>query len=350
MAQSVVPFDEIVAGATARMAVIENLQYLSVRDLIMHFGGHSSKTANKTWERFSLEDKEELATFCRQYRFPGPGNPTPVPVITFKGALKLIMKISGDHAKKHRSTMVSILQRYYAGDGSLLEDLEANAQSAGPVQQMARASIAAEAVPVEPNALELPFRKRRMELQLAREEVEVEAKRIANRAAEHENEAKQIANRAAELQNEARAKAAEHENETKRLANLATKREHLSDVTDKYKALCVDTVMDERARLMLKDNFLNMAALNEKALLVNEDSKPISLSQVAEKLGMRLPASELISIGQEVKKRYVERHGRPPTKHDQMCGGRVTSVNSYTEADRPLLEEVLRWHAGARVA
>jgi hypothetical protein len=215
---------------------------------------------------------------------------------------------------------------------------------------MARASIAAEAVPVEPNALELPFRKRRMELQLAREEVEVEAKRIANRAAEHENEAKQIANRAAELQNEARAKAAEHENETKRLANLATKREHLSDVTDKYKALCVDTVMDERARLMLKDNFLNMAALNEKALLVNEDSKPISLSQVAEKLGMRLPASELISIGQEVKKRYVERHGRPPTKHDQMCGGRVTSVNSYTEADRPLLEEVLRWHAGARVA
>jgi hypothetical protein len=250
--------------------------------------------------------------------------------LTFKGILKLIMWVGGDNAKKYRSSMVSILQRYYAGDDSLMEDIEANAQSTGPVQQLARASLAAE----ESDALELPFKKRRMELQLAREEAEIEARIIANRAAEHENEAKR--------------QAAEHENEAKRLANLATKREHLSDITAKYRELCLDTVMDERARLMLKDNFLNMATLNGQALLANENTKPISLSLVAEKLGMRLPANELISIGQEIKKRYVERKGQPPPKHEQLCGGRVTLVNTYTEADRPLLEEVLRWHAERR--
>ena len=323
MAQSVVPFDEIVAGASARLAVIEQLPYLCARDVIMFICGKNNKQASQIWARLSEEQLNELSSFRRNFQFPGQGQ-SEQPVLTFKGILKLIMWVGGENAKKYRSSMVSILQRYYAGDGSLLDDVEANAQSAGPVQQMARASLAAEAAPVESDALELPFKKRRMELQLAREEAEVEAKRIANRAAEHENE-------------------------TKRLANLATKREHLSDVTDKYKALCMDTVMDERARLMLKDNFLNMATLNGQALLANEDSKPISLSLVAENLEMRLPASELISIGQEVKKRYVERHGRPPTKHDQLCGGRVTSVNSYTEADRPLLEEVLRWHAGGRV-
>ena len=31
----------------------------------------------------------------------------------------------------------------------------------------------------------------------------------------------------------------------------------------------------------------------------------------------------------------------PPYKHDQLCDGRVTLVNSYTEQDRPLVTEAL---------
>lgn len=273
-----------------------------------------------------------MATFCRQFRFPGPGNPTPTDVITFKGALKLAMMVGGENAKKYRSAMVSILQRYYAGDGSLLEEVEANAHSAGPVQQMARASLVAEAVPVavEEDALSLPCKKRRMELEMAKMEVEVEAQRIANRAAQ--------------------------------LANTTTEREHLAKVTSSYRDLCEDKVMDERARLILKDSFLNMAILQGAAsspailgtaggaggqgLLTN--GKPISLSMVADQLGLKIPTNELISVGQELKKLYVERNGRAPSKHEQLCGGRATMVNTYMEGDRPLLEEVLRRHVAEK--
>lgn len=74
-------------------------------------------------------------------------------------------------------------------------------------------------------------------------------------------------------------------------------------------------------------------------------SKPISLSMVAAELGLKIPPNELISIGMELKKKYMAKHGKEPTKHDQLCGGRMTKVNSYMEADRDIMEEVLRTHA-----
>ena len=66
-----IPFDEIVPGASARVTVIENVQYLSIRDVLMHFGGCSSKTAHKKWERIPDSRKQEVSTDCRIFRFPG---------------------------------------------------------------------------------------------------------------------------------------------------------------------------------------------------------------------------------------------------------------------------------------
>jgi hypothetical protein len=113
--------------------------------------------------------------------------------------------------------------------------------------------------------------------------------------------------------------------------------------------------MDERARLIFKDLFLNMAMLEQpagatggQALITNGGSKPISLSLVAGEMGLRIPSNDLISIGVELKKRYVALHGKDPSKHDQLCNGRVTKVNSYMESDRPLVEEILRWYTAGR--
>jgi hypothetical protein len=339
MPQAVIPFDEIVAGASARLAVIEDTPHLSVRDVLMHICSLSANSATYKFRSLPEEAKAELRADLAEFQFPGRGNKME-PVITFKGALKLVMLVSGQRAALYRSAMAKILQRYYAGDGSLVEEVAENAQSSGPVQQMARASLAAEADP-EMDALELPFKKRRLELQLAREEAALvsiqhdnDAKRIANQAAEHDSDAKKIANQAAE-----------HENEARRLANAMTKRDYVSDVAEKYRDLCGDTVMDERARLMLKDNFLNMAAHEGgKALIADGSSQPISLSLVADEMKVKLSSGELISLGQEVRRRYVEAHGRPPSKHEQLCGGRVTLVNSYFAADKPMIEAVLRAH------
>ena len=132
---STIPFDEIVAGATARLAVIDGVQYLSIRDVIMHICDLSSIRANEKWRLLPDEVKNEVAEFLGNFKFPGKGNKFE-PVITFKGALKLVMLVSGQKATLYRSAMVSILQRYYAGDGSLLEEVGANSQSTAPIQQM----------------------------------------------------------------------------------------------------------------------------------------------------------------------------------------------------------------------
>lgn len=123
-----IPFDEIAAGSSARVCVIENMQHLSVRDILMHVCSLSTVRANEKWRLLPDEVKNEVAEFLGNFQFPGKGNKSE-PVITFKGALKLVMMISGEKAALYRSSMAKILTRYYAGDGSLLEEVEANAQS-----------------------------------------------------------------------------------------------------------------------------------------------------------------------------------------------------------------------------
>ena len=46
-------------------------------------------------------------------------------------------------------------------------------------------------------------------------------------------------------------------------------------------------------------------------------------------------------FGKRLKKLYVEKYGREPQKYDMdMQNGQVRPVNAYTEADRPLMDEV----------
>ena len=251
--------------------------------------------------------------------------------MSFKDALELVMVLPGKVAKQTRTQFVGIIQRYMAGDMSLVLEVEANAQSTGPIPQMARASLVADDVPEASEELYLPYKRKLAELEVSKREAEVQATKIANRAAELANMSKE----------------------------RDSAREHLTKIKDSYRELCEDTVMDERARLILKDNFLNMAMLQAPArgsgqgLLGGHGAlnpnKPISLSLVVGELGLKIPSNELISIGAELKKRYVEKHGKEPGKHEQLCGGRMTRVNSYMESDRPLLEEVLHWHVAGRV-
>ena len=318
VAMSTIPFDEIVPGATARLAVIETVQYLSVRDVLMHTCELSTIRANEKWRLLSDEVKNELAEFLVNFQFPGKGNKIE-PVITFQGVLKLVMLVSGQKAALYRSAMVKILQKYYAGDSSLLEEVEANAQSAGPIQQMARASLVGEAVPVEDEeALSLPFKKRRMELELARMDADVHTIQIANRASE---------------------------------------REHLTKIKDSYQELCEDKLMDERARVILKDSFLNMALLQAPMARIGDgagpalimDGAPISLSLVRDQLHLnQVTDDELISVGQRVSKDYEAQHGKRPSKHTQLLKGRATMVNTYCERDRPLLEAALRLYVAGK--
>ena len=118
--EALIPFDEIVPGAKVRVAVINGIQYLSVRDVIMHLCNKDNNDAGQIWRRMCRNDyagqiwrnltdpyKSEVLDCLKmgknkkvnqglqKYQFKGRGQPK-TPVITIRGAVKLIMARSCD--------------------------------------------------------------------------------------------------------------------------------------------------------------------------------------------------------------------------------------------------------------
>jgi hypothetical protein len=306
-AERILSFAEIVKGRESGVRVTDDNMLFAV-DLAVVVTGKDRDHAGQALRGLSDEIFPSLKFSER--KFPGKGN-AHTKLVSFDDAIELIMVLPGKVARETRMKFRDIIKRYLAGDDTLIADIEANAKSDSPIAQMARASLAAEAAPAQ-NEIGLPYKRKLEELEVARLEVEIQAKKAAIRDSE---------------------------------------REHIIRCSESYNEMCQDTVMDERARLIFKDCFLNMAMLHgpSRALLTNGDepspNKPISLSMVATQLGLKIQPNELISIGMELKKKYVEKHGKEPTKHDQLCGGRMTKVNSYMESDRDIMEAVLRAHA-----
>lgn len=324
---SIIPIDEIFPGASARLAVIETLPYVCARDIIMHFANTNNKQASQIWLRLSDEQLKELSPEQRSFKFPGQGQ-SEQPVLSFKGILKLIMWIGGRNAKMYRSAMVEILQKYYAGDSSLLEEVEANAQSAGPIQQMARASLVGEAVPMEVDALELPFKKRRMELELAREEAEIQAVLISN--------------------DERRIALGE-----RRIALDGRKIEHVNTAMGSINALKDWANVDERTKMQAEDHIKNVlfGKAPQRAItdgsqapappVVNE-TESLSVSVLAVEMGYKCSDKEIINIGRAMAAKYRAKYQREPSKHKQNVKGNYIPVNSYMERDRALMEQAIR--------
>ena len=53
-------FDEIIPSASVRFAVVDGIQYLSIRDLIMVMCGKDGNQAAEIWRRLSDFKKEEV--------------------------------------------------------------------------------------------------------------------------------------------------------------------------------------------------------------------------------------------------------------------------------------------------
>ena len=114
--------------------------------------------------------------------------------------------------------------------------------------------------------------------------------------------------------------------------------------------------LDDRTRLMIQDAMQNSIMNNTQSVggggggnglmiengpAVAAANAPISISSVAVTLGYKPTSSDCKRIGMALMKRYRKQHGSQPPKHDQLCDGRVTSVNSYSEKDRALMVETL---------
>ena len=205
------------------------------------------------------------------------------------------MVLPGQTAMAVRQQFARIIRQYMAGERTLIAEINANAESSSPLAQMARGES-----PIDETMV--GFKRRREELELVKLEEEVKAMART------------------------------------RLVNLKNDLEELSGT------------LDERTRLMLKDSYMNLlmaptGASGEQGQLIKTAcpvlNTPISISGVATALGYKLTTNESKRVGIDIRKRYQRLHGKPPPKHDQLCDGRVTLVNSYTEQDRPLVTEAL---------
>ena len=200
-----ISFHEIVPDTEVRVAVIDGVQYLSIRDVFMCVCGKDNNTAGAVWRNLSQDKKDEVQKYVLNFQFSGPGQSS-TPVITFPGALKMIMFLPGDAAKMHRSTMATILTRYYAGDKSLIQEVETNSVSESPICQSARPPCAPELVrgQIDNN----PLKHKNEEAEIYKPEIETEAVCLQANT---------------------------------QLACM-----------DKYNSLCANTVMDETAKEMFK--------------------------------------------------------------------------------------------------
>ena len=287
-----IPFDDIVAGATVRFAEIDGVQYLSIRDIIMHLCDKNVNDAGAVWRNLADQKKNELQQFLLNFKFPGRGQQEQ-PVITFPGAIKLLMFLPGEKAKSHRSSMVSVLTRYFAGDPSLLREIEANAVSESPVAQMARASLASDS-----GIQDSLKRKREAELEFERERAELQAMKV--------NTVSKFA-------------------ETMALINPNWRD-------------------DARLRLQTEDWLKNVAfnsGATQAAITNGPVRQPISVSQVAQELGYRLSRADLIKAGVSTAAKYRFKYDSDPPTHAQWVDGAQRMVKSYTEEDRDLILEAL---------
>jgi hypothetical protein len=229
-------------------------------------------------------------------------------LVSLRNALQLVVVLPGKMAKETRAQFAGVIERYIAGDRSLHAEIEANAGSSNGIARLARESLGIlENTGEDPVAIRMKRRREELELLKLAEEIK------------------------GMTQN--------------RLVKLE---ENLKRIGDQNQS----DGLEERARLMLKDSYMNLL-LNEQHPgitnnsllqhqgLLSSPNKPISIAGVAAELGYRPSSADSKRIGMDLKKRYVARHNKPPTKHKQLCDGRVTAVNSYMEADRDLVEAAL---------
>lgn len=140
---NLISFDELVSGSSGvRFTHVNGIPYMSIRDIIMVICGKDNNQAGEVWRRWPESNKNELQASCLSYKFPGRGQ-SEQPVITLKGALKLIMRLPGDIAKDFRSEACDILTRFLAGDASLIAEINTNANATEPINELARASLPA---------------------------------------------------------------------------------------------------------------------------------------------------------------------------------------------------------------
>lgn len=303
-------FAEIVQGRDSSVRITDDRLLYAV-DLCMVMTGLERNQAGMTLRRLTEDVFPSIKLIDR--KLSGKGN-AHTKLISFQDAIELVMVLPGKIAKETRVRFADIIKRYLAGDQSMVSEIQANAASEAPIAQLARASL-------DSDLEETVSRKR----QLKREDVLFELELAERR--------QRVMQSAAETQ----------------AITVGTQK----TLRDEYTSLCPGQIMDDRARLMFKDNLLNLAALPapsaqrtiEDGVLVAspaDDARPMTASTLAAETGKRYSNKALQRIGAIMSKNYEAKYGQKASQHEQYTDGAVRLVRSYTRRDKDMLLEAFR--------
>lgn len=267
---------------------------------------------------------------CRYLKFPGSGQ-RETPCMTIRGLQRYLMILGGKVAAEFREIVEGTFTRVMAGDKSLIEVINANAVSEGPVQQAYRAALAQE--PVEPVLDEMCLRKKR-----EREEILFDMEMAERKLALE--------------QSQLRLEDSKLALEERKLHHNTKLIEHVNMSMGSINALKDWANVDERTKMQAEEHIKNvlfnkLSANNNQPTITDgatstNQTDAINVSILAKELGFKPTDGQLIKIGRELAQQYRETYKSDPPKHKQFTGGLYIPVNSYMERDRAMMERVVR--------
>jgi len=231
-------------------------------------------------------------------------------LISFNDATQLVMVLPGKLAKEVRKQFADVIHRYFAGDATLVPEIEANAQSAEPVAQLARETVAE--VQPQPAILseEELARKRRLE------DMQIEEMTLRNQRLRAEVNQMQMAN--------------------------VKSFEGVMEVMKGFEPTWQQTMNIRKIGFGLVEDMVHPLAPKISVATPTEPTGILRISTVVGSLGYGyISGQSLQAIGAKLKQLYVDKHGKEPLKESHAYNGGHGPVNVYTHADRELIVEAI---------
>ena len=339
-------------GSSVRGVVTpEGFQFFSVFDFMTIACGYKDTGASARKEYIRLtsdgsEYKDEVVASCRYLKFSGKGQ-RETPCMTIRGLQRLLMILGGKVAAEFREIIEGTFTRVMAGDQTLIEVINANAVSQAPVQQAYRAALAQE--PVAPVLDDFCLgRKREREDRLFDMEMLEREQRLEDARLERAHKAALFDQNLAE----------------KRQSLVGARLEQVQKSATFLQSLKGMADVDERTKMQLEDYTKNVL-FNTLAVVVagsgggpvdtgeplsTTSTDPINISIVAKNMadstGIKLTDAQIQLAGRVMAKAYRKTYNTNPPQHKQFIKGNYIPVNSYTERDRPMMEQAIRAAAG----
>ena len=317
-----ISFEEVIQGRDSDVRVTDDGLIYAV-DLVMVMTGLNRNDAGQVLRR--LPDNVFPSGNLPERTLPGKGN-AHTKLLTLQHAIELVMVLPGKLAREARVQFANVIRRYMAGDGSLVQEIQANAESNSPLAQMARDSLEGDKVELEYN------KKRKREL----EDLEIYERRLALEKGRAELDLFKV-KAPAEF-----------------VIQCMTAIENMCgglEARDKlrYQAL-LNISADSQARYLT--NAMSVPAGGVDQAEAPKMPTPTSIAAIVSSMKINgLKSSDYQQIGKIAKRMYMASHGgKVPTKHDQEgANGQWFQVNDYfLETDEEMLKDAVNEHMAKR--